>query len=263
MFLTETAVADAPNGLLIDIGGVVYQGDRTLQGAVEAIMRLSAAGFPHRFLTNTTSRPASAVHETLRALGVPVKRREIFTPGVAARDYLEQAGLAPVVVLPEALREDIGAPEGANGTAVLIGDAREGFTYDRLNLAFRHIRAGAAFLALAGNRYFADARGDPCLDVGAFVAALEYASEQTATMLGKPAPAFFHAAVADMRLAPGEVAMIGDDTEFDVGAAIAAGLKGYQIRTGKWSPEAESRSGIVPTRAFDDLAAAVDFVLGS
>ena len=49
------------------------------------------------------------------------------------------------------------------------------------------------------------------LDAGPFVAALEYASGQTAVITGKPAPEFFRAVLADLGARPDEAVMIGDD----------------------------------------------------
>src|SRR5262249_12365705 len=82
-------------------------------------------------------------------------------------------------------------------------------------------------------------------DVGAFVAALEYGSGRTATLTGKPAPSFFRAALKMVGAAPGETAVVGDDLEFDVHGAQAAGLAGILVRTGKYRPEFE-RTGRPP-----------------
>ena len=79
---------------------------------------------------------------------------------------------------------------------MVIGDAADGFTYAALNAAFRKLLAGAEFLALARNRSFKHEDGELSLDTGAFVAALEYAAQREAIVLGKPARAFFKAALA-------------------------------------------------------------------
>ena len=65
--------------------------------------------------------------------------------------------------------------------------------------------------------------GTLCLDAGAFIAALEYASRREAVLLGKPAPEFFPAALARPGLDASEVVMLGD-AEADVASALAAGL---------------------------------------
>ena len=72
-------------GVLIDLGGVVYQGQDALPGAVEAINRLKTAGLPIRFLTNTTSEPKRIMLARLDRLGIPAAPEELFTPADAAR----------------------------------------------------------------------------------------------------------------------------------------------------------------------------------
>jgi HAD superfamily hydrolase (TIGR01458 family) len=250
-------------GVLIDLGGVVYQAEDALPGAALVIQRLKAAGLAIRFLTNTTSEPKRAMLARLARLGIPAAPEEVFTPADAARSTILADGLAPHFLIQPALAEDFaGLPPGTT-PAVIMGDARAGFTYDALNAAYRRLEAGAAFLALASNRVFLDDDGVLSLDMGAFVAALEYASRRKAVVLGKPAAAFFQLAVADMGLEADAVAMIGDDAEFDVAAARAAGLSGFLVRTGKWKPGSAEAAGLPPGTEFDDLAAVVDHLLGS
>ena len=249
-------------GVLIDLGGVVYQGGGAIAGAIGAVERLRRSGTPFRFLTNTTSEPLPAILAKLASLGIAAGRKDLFTPALAAGGYIVAHDLDPLYLVTPALEEDFrGLPKGRR-PAVVVGDARAGFTYAALNDAFRRIDRGAEFIALASNRMFVDEDGKPSLDVGAFVAALEYAAGRRATVLGKPSAAFFHLAVADMGLAPNEVAMIGDDAEFDVAAAIEAGLAGYLVRTGKWRPGGTDGLSFQPTAEFHDLAAAVDFIVG-
>jgi len=244
-------------GVLIDLGGVVYQGDAPIAGSTEAIRHLKECGRAVRFLTNTTSQPLDAIRAKLDGLGVTVDRTDIFTPSLAARAYLSRHALTPHFLVQPGLMADFEDLPDGQSPAVVIADARDGFTYAALNEAFRRIEAGAAYIALAGNRYYRDADGGLSLDAGAFVAALEYASGVEAVMLGKPAAAFFQAAVDDMGLRPEQVAMIGDDAEFDVLAAMRAGLTGCLVRTGKWHPGCTEGLATVPDATFDDLAEAV------
>jgi HAD superfamily hydrolase (TIGR01458 family) len=127
---------------------------------------------------------------------------------------------------------------------VLVGDLGEGFTYDRLNAAFRYLMDGAALLALQRNRYWRKEDG-LSLDAGPFVAALEYASGKSATVIGKPERGFFQLALEELGLEPNEVAMVGDDAEADVAGAQEAWLKGIQVKTGKYRPGAEGEPDLV------------------
>ena len=126
---------------------------------------------------------------------------------------------------------------------MIVGDAGRHFTYDALNAAFRQLMDGADFLALAANRRFRDADGGPSMDAGAFVAALEYASDREAEVLGKPAEAFFAAALVDIGCPAADAAMIGDDAEADIAGALRAGLgEAVLVRTGKYRPGTKRRS---------------------
>ena len=88
------------------------------------------------------------------------------------------------------------------------------------------------------------------------MAALEYASGKTATVVGKPEPAFFETALQDLRLEAKEVVMVGDDPESDVAGAQRAGLRGIQVKTGKYRPEAESEAD-AEIESIADLPAAL------
>ena len=99
------------------------------------------------------------------------------------------------------------------------------------------------------------------LDAGPFVAALEYASGREATVLGKPSQTFFALAVEGLHCAVEDVVMIGDDAEADVGGAMAAGLMGVLVQTGKYRPGQEAHLPERPTLVAESLKAAVDPLL--
>ena len=92
------------------------------------------------------------------------------------------------------------------------------------------------------------------LDVGAYAAALEYATGSQAVVVGKPAPAFFAAALAELGALPQDAMMIGDDIEADIGGAIGAGLRGILVRTGKYRDDALGAAGVRPTEIVDSIA---------
>jgi HAD superfamily hydrolase (TIGR01458 family) len=245
-------------GVLLDIGGVLYVGDRPVDGAHEALEGLRAAGLPLRFITNTTSSPKRAVLDKLARMGFEIAPEELFTPAAAARDWLAAHGLTPWLLVAPPLLEDFPDPKG-EPDAVIIGDAGPGFTYEALNRAFRLLMDGAPLIALAKNRYFMKADG-LTLDAGAFVAALEYAAGVEATVLGKPALDFFAAALASMNCDAQEAIMIGDDWESDVNGAMEAGLGGILVKTGKYAEgdEAKLNPG---AEVAEGIAGAVELIL--
>jgi HAD superfamily hydrolase (TIGR01458 family) len=222
-------------GLMLDLDGTLYVGGEPVAGAREAVRALEASGLALRYVTNTTRMPRRAVVERMRTLGFLVEEDEVFTPAWAASRLIGDRNCLALV--DDSLYEDLGralltedSPE-----VVLVGDLGEGFTYARLDAAFRCLMDGAVLVALQKNRFWRN-RGRLSLDAGPFVAALEYASGESAVVVGKPEESFFRIALEDMGLEAHEVAMVGDDAEADVAGAKKAGLSGIQVRTGKWRP---------------------------
>lgn len=235
-------------GLLLDLEGVLYESGDTIAGAAEAVRGLAEAGLKVRYLTNTTTRSRRAIVERLRSMGVLVDPRHVFTPSAAACRLLVRDGVRQLhLAAPAALREDFSDFElvDVEPEAVVIGDLHDEFTWHRLNRLFQMLRAGARLVALHRNRYCRRESGIS-LDLGPFVAALEYAADIRAEVVGKPARAFFELALDDLGLEADEVVMIGDDIEADIGGAQNAGLRAIQVETGKYSPRDREHPTVRP-----------------
>jgi len=91
------------------------------------------------------------------------------------------------------------------------------------------------------------------MDIGAFIAGLEYASNQDAMIIGKPSQDFFDAVLNDMQLQAEEVVMIGDDIDSDIGGAQAAGIRGALVKTGKYRAAYTEASAIKPDFIIDSV----------
>ncbi|MBK8182238.1 MAG: TIGR01458 family HAD-type hydrolase [Candidatus Competibacteraceae bacterium] len=248
------------HGVLLDLEGVLYVGDYPLPGAREAILSLRAAGIPMRFITNATQINRDTVVDRLARMGLDVAQEHLFTPVVAARNYLIARHLTPHLLVHPNIQGEFADLLGAQPDVVLLGDAGPGFTYQALNQCFRLLLEGLPLLAMGSSRYFRDEHGLN-LDIGPFVAALEYAAEMEAVTLGKPASIFFQAAVNSLDLPLQDVVMVGDDAEMDVRGALAAGLRSVLVRTGKYRPGDETKVEPHGGRVFDDLDAVVDYIL--
>lgn len=247
---------DIVGGVLIDLDGTLVEAQHLIPGAIESIRLLREKNIPYRIITNTTSKPRSVIVAGLRELEFEVLPEEIITAPVVASQYLGQNGLIRCFPLMKpSLREDLVGIEfvDANPQAVLVGDLGDELTYTALNRAFRFLLDGVAFVTMARNRYFRGADG-LCLDVGSIVAALEYATERQATLIGKPAAEFFLIACRSMNANPAATVMIGDDLEADVGGAMAAGFHAALVKTGKFRAEQLSTSDVRPDFVINSIA---------
>src|ERR671930_567205 len=241
--------------LLIDLDGVLYVEDETIPGAREAVERMRAAGLALRFVTNTTSRSRSRTLDKLRRLGFEVYDEELVTPAALAVAHCAERGQrrAALLMNDEVKRDFAALEESDDAEGVIVGDLGDGFGYDVLNRAFRQVMDGAELIALQKNRYWLRADG-LSLDVGPFVAALEYATGREAYVVGKPARGFFDEVLRGLRVEADAAAMVGDDVESDIGGAMRAGLAGILVRTGKYREDAVRASGIEPTVTVASIA---------
>lgn len=76
------------DGLLLDLDGTVYVGDRAIPGAAGALAAPRRRGVPFRFTTNTTRRPRSHLAQRLCAMGIEARPAEILSAPAAAADWL-------------------------------------------------------------------------------------------------------------------------------------------------------------------------------
>lgn len=248
-------------GILFDMDGVLYEGDRAIAGAAEAVAWCRAQRIPHLFLTNTTSRPRRALVEKLARLGIVADATEILTPPVAAARWLHQKAHGPVALfVPERTREEFaglpvaGPDYSGRIAAVVIGDLGHAWEFGALNQAFRLLMAEPrpTLVALGLTRYWR-AEDGLRLDAGPFVKALEYASGLEAVVLGKPAAPFFETALALLGTGAAETWMIGDDIRTDIEAAQQAGLCTILVRSGKFRPQ-DLALGITPDATLASVA---------
>jgi HAD superfamily hydrolase (TIGR01458 family) len=256
----------AIQAVLIDISGVLAVGGRPTDRATAALQKLRDAGQRVRFLTNTTRKTRAELVENLTAMGFDLGPDEVFTAPLAARRVIEQNRYRPhLLVHPEVL-PDFAGLDTTRPNAVVVGDAGDAFTYESLNAAFRVLASESeagptALISMGSNRYFRDGDGKLSLDMGPFVKCLEFAAGVEARVTGKPAAAFFRAALQDVGARPSTSVMIGDDLPNDIGGAAACGIAGVLVRTGKFRPDDEHDPDHHPEAVCDHFAAAVEWVL--
>lgn len=278
--------------LVLDADGVLLYAGKPLPGSVEALERLERAGVPYRVVTNFSL----AHRETLaagvsRQFGRPVSPATIITAASAAAAYtaVHHPGESLLVLAGEDARREwagqrLVSPDEADDpavpvAAVVIGDAGDDLSFRNLDIAFRQLRGGAAFIAMHRNPWWMTPKG-VTLDSGALVIGLEHALERRAIVAGKPSPVVFREALRELRaeiraaggppLRAGEVAMVGDDLRSDVAGARRIGMRGILVLSGKTdraAMDAAAAAGRLrgagrPDGVAADLLAAVTALLG-
>lgn len=243
-------------GILFDLDGVLYVGNKAVDGAENTLANLKRRQIPYRFITNTTTRIASDVASKLQSLGFAVDADEIFSAVTATRNFLNRQGTPRVHLLTREsiraefteFRQNVNLPD-----FVIVGDIGAAWNYELLNRVFNELMQGAELIAMHMNKYWQTEKGLQ-MDIGAFVAGLEFVTGKQATVIGKPSQAFFQLATDALGLEPEQVLIVGDDIENDIAGGQAAGLRAVLVKTGKYRDEIMRQSEITPDAVIDSIA---------
>jgi HAD superfamily hydrolase (TIGR01458 family) len=244
-------------GVLLDIDGVLHVGMQPIPGADNTLRWLEQQGYATCFVTNTTTSSRATLVQQLQAIGLPIAQELVMTAPVATASYIRQyyPGKRVWLLTKGNTAEDFGGIHLVQDHAdiVVISGAEELLTYEAMNHAFRMLMDGALLLATHANLYWRTLDGLQ-LDSGAYVRALEAATGQQATTLGKPARAFFEQALRSINLPASEAVMVGDDIENDIGGAQQIGLRAALVCTGKHNASSPLLKRIRPDAILESIA---------
>jgi len=240
----------------LDIDGTLTDGVQgpPIARTAEAVQAIRAR-LPVRLVTNTTSVPHAVLAEALIRQGFLDAPSSLVTPATVARRVLPGRGHARGLLHVEpAARSDFEwFQNDPTGMAVVLATEGHDLRIADLQPAFRMLLEGAAFYTLQRNRYFKKG-GEMVTDLGPVAAFLSYASGREAETLGKPSPILFDSIAEESGVRRAEIAMVGDDAEFDVSASVALGMAGILVRTGKFRREDADRFDPRPTVVLDSVA---------
>ncbi len=245
------------SGLILDLDGVIWVGERPIAEALEAVKKLRTLGKKMLFVTNNSTRSRRDYEKRLRDLGLEVDINEIMNSGYATALLLKEryGGGRTYIVGEKGLVEEL---EGQglqvisreecwdNGADFVVVGMDRGFNYWKIATAMRAIRQGALFIATNADKTFPSEKG-LLPGAGTMVAAISTASgKKPDIIVGKPNAHIFEIALKKMNLRREEVLVIGDRIDTDIEGAYKAGIKSLLILTGVTSREEVEKSEIKP-----------------
>jgi phospholysine phosphohistidine inorganic pyrophosphate phosphatase len=226
-------------GLLIDLEGVVYEEGKPILGSVEFIQFLNKINFPYLFLTNTTTMPRKHIQKRLQGLGVSVDEKKILTPLIACNNYLLQKKVKRIALFcDQSCYKDFQnfQLDFQNPEAVIIGDLYKKFTWSKINEIFLLSLRAKHLLAFHKNKT-GKRNNQFGIDLGPFVAGLEYALDRKFELLGKPSKNFFKAGMSLLKISSTQLLMVGDDVVVDILGAQKMQLQTCLVKTGKYNKQ--------------------------
>jgi len=247
--------------VLIDFDGVIRIEGKLADGAFELFQFLKKNDIPSSIITNSTRNTSRDVIKFLVDSGINIFM-DVMTTVDATIDYISENKLRVSVYSVDNVKKEFNDfIDDKNPDAVVIGDLGEEWSYSLLNDIFRKVYHGAEIIAMQRNKYWHTDDKELALDAGAFIAAIEYASGKTSTLIGKPSPLYFQTALNMLGFSTRDnFYMIGDDLENDIAGAQALGGLGILVFTGKTKLPFINETNIKPAYTANNLSEVIELL---
>lgn len=226
--------------LIIDMDGVLWEGERPLPGLTDFFEALRARRTRFVLATNNASRTPDQYVTKLAGMGVAVSLEEVLTSAQATALYLQQrapAGTRVFAIGEEGVRQALAASGFQlcdvyeTGAAYVVCGMDRGLTWDKLATATLNIRAGAVFVGTNPDTSLPTERGLTHGN-GAVLAALQAGSGVAPVIIGKPEPIMYQQAMRRLEADPASTAAVGDRLETDILGAVRAGIHSLLVLSG-------------------------------
>ena len=221
---------------LTDMDGVLVHEGHVLPGASELIASWRSAGTPFLVLTNNSIYTPRDLSARLKAGGLDVEEKDIWTSALATASFLKsQKSIGSAYVIGEAglttaLHEIGYIMTDKEPDYVVLGETRN-FSFENLTKAIRLINAGSRFIATNPDATGPSAEG-VLPATGSVAALITKATGREPYIVGKPNPMMFRSAMRRIGAHSESTGMIGDRMDTDVVAGIEAGLHTVLVLTG-------------------------------
>lgn len=208
-------------GLVIDMDGVLWQGDTPMPGLHAFFDALKRRQIKFVLATNNNTQTLEGFVQKARKLGVEVLPEQVVTAAVATVHYLcskYPLGSRLYVVGEGALKgliSDAGFVLADSEVKAVVATMDRQFTYEMLKRAALLIRAGADFIGPNPDTSYPTQEGI-VPGGGAILAAISAASDCQPLIIGKPEGWMFRISMDRMQLGIDETASLGDRLATDI-----------------------------------------------
>lgn len=273
--MSQTPVLiDKLGGLIIDMDGVLWHGNRPMDGLQDFFALLREQGLPFVLATNNASLSQQQYVDKLAGMGVTVSAGEILTSSMATARHLREtlpAELRRVFVIGEdGLRlplleqgfsltglYEVDQPDKGivgQGAQIVVSGLDRQLSWDKLATATLNINAGALFYATNADTTLPTELGE-VMGNGGVLAALEAVTGVKPVSIGKPEPILYQQALEILGTDRHHTIALGDRLNTDILGAVNAGMRSIMVLTGISTRVDIDRVEYRPTWVMDDLIA--------
>ncbi|GKV18836.1 hypothetical protein SLEP1_g29164 [Rubroshorea leprosula] len=255
------ALFDSVDAFLFDCDGVIWKGDKLIDGVLQTLEMLRSKGKKLVFVTNNSTQSRRQFADKFQSFGVPVSQDEIFSSSFAAAMYLKVNNFPPekkvYAIGGEGIIEELqlagytglGGPADGDKRAewksnclfehdksvgaVVVG-LDPNINYYKLQYGTLCIRENPGCLFIATNRdavgHMTDLQEWP--GAGCMVAAICGSTEREPIVVGKPSTFLMEFLLKKFQLSTSRMCMVGDRLDTDILFGQNAGCKTLLVLSG-------------------------------
>ena len=237
----KTLDLNSKKGFISDMDGVIYHGNKILEGVHDFIEWLKNNDKHFLFFTNSSERSPLELSQKLKRLGLDVDPSHFYTSALATADFLasQKPGCSAYVIgepgLINALYDKGISMNDVNPDYVVIGETRN-YNYDNIIRAVKMVNNGAKLIGTNPDMTGPSEQGIvPATK--ALVAPIELSTGCVPYYVGKPNPLMMKSGLKLLGVAPEDAVIVGDRMDTDIVAGIESEIDTVLVLSGVTSLE--------------------------
>ena len=228
-------------GFICDMDGVIYHGNKILDGVADFVNWMIENDKKFVFLTNSPEKTPHELSMKLDRMGLSVSPDHFYTSAMATAEFLnsQAPGCTAYVIgeaaLSKALYDQQIYMNDVNPDYVVIGETRT-YNFEKLEKAIALVRGGAKLIGANPDTIGVTEKGIMPA-TGSLVAPIEIATGKRAYFVGKPNPLMLRHGLKKLGCHSADIAFIGDRMDTDIIAGIESNIDTILVLSGVTSRE--------------------------
>ena len=223
-------------GFICDMDGVIYHGNKILDGVREFVNWMIDNDKKFVFLTNSPERTPHELSMKLERMGLSVSPDHFYTSAMATAEFLhsQKPGCTAYVIgeaaLTKALYDHKIYMNDVNPDYVVVGETRT-YSFEKIEKAIELVLKGAKLIGANPDITGPTERGIMPA-TGSLIAPIEIATGKKAYFVGKPNPLMLRHGLNIINCHSNEIAFIGDRMDTDIIAGIESNIDTVLVLSG-------------------------------
>ncbi len=228
-------------GFICDMDGVIYHGNRILDGVSEFINWMIDRDKKFVFLTNSPEKTPHELSMKLERMGLTVSADHFYTSAMATAAFLgsQKPGCTAYVIgeaaLTKALYDQGIYMNDVNPDYVVVGETRS-YNFEKIEKAIELVNKGAKLIGTNPDITGPTEKG-VMPATGSLIAPIEIATGKKAYFVGKPNPVMLRHGLRKLGCHSEEIAFIGDRMDTDIIAGIESNVDTVLVLSGVTAKE--------------------------